>query len=200
MSDSDSKLAGHSPCCDHAAECPVQTRRDFMILAGAAMGGVGAAITALPLIDTMNPAADALALASIEVDLSKVEVGQSMNVTWRGKQVFIRRRTAAEIEEARAVNVKELRDPQTDQERVKSSVFGGKDMPEWLIVIGICTHFGCIPMGQKPTDNRGEYHGWFCPCHGSVYDTAGRIRKGPAPRNLDIPPYAFIADQRIKIG
>lgn len=170
------------------------TRRDFLYLTAASFGAVGAGSFIWPFISSMNPAADTLALASIEVDLTPIEVGQAITVTWRGKPVFIRRRTEAEIAEAKAVDVSDLVDAQTDAERVKE----GKE--EWLVMVGICTHLGCVPLGQKASDVRGEYHGWFCPCHGSHYDTAGRIRKGPAPKNLEIPTYEFLSDTRIKIG
>ncbi len=140
----------------------------------------------------MNPAADVLAAATIEVDLSPIVVGQSITVSWRGKPVFIRRRTPKEIEEAAKADLKELPDPQTDTARAAK--------PEWLIVVGVCTHLGCIPLGQKPTDSRGEYGGWFCPCHGSVYDTSGRIRRGPAPKNLPVPKYEFVSDGMVRIG
>ena len=164
-------------------------RRDFIHIAAtvAAVGGVGA--VAWPLIDQMNPSSDTLALASIEFDLSKVQLGQQVVVKWRGKPVFVRYRTPKEIAEAADVNVSSLRDPQTDAERHKP----GK--AQWLIVIGICTHLGCVPnFGQ------GEYGGWLCPCHGSQYDTSGRIRKGPAPLNLAVPDYAFLSDTKVKIG
>lgn len=168
------------------------TRRDFLYLATGAVGAVGVAAVAWPFIDSMNPAADTLALASIDVDLAPIAVGQSITVTWRGKPVFIRHRTGKEVEEAKSVNVDELRDPATDASRVQKE--------EWLIVIGICTHLGCVPLGQKPTDPRGDYDGWFCPCHGSHYDTAGRIRKGPAPQNLHLPPYTFTGDTAVRLG
>jgi len=145
-----------------------------------------------PFIHSMNPAADTLALSTTEVDISAVAEGQAITVTWRGKPVFIRHRTPAEIEAARAVNVAELRDPETDEVRVKK--------PEWLILIGICTHLGCVPLGQKPADPKGEFGGWFCPCHGSQYDTSGRIRKGPAPLNLAVPTYTYLTDTSIRIG
>jgi ubiquinol-cytochrome c reductase iron-sulfur subunit len=169
-----------------------QTRRDFLVLTASALGAVGAASVVWPFISSMNPAADTLAMSSTEVDLTPVAVGQSITVVWQGKPVFIRHRTEKEIKEAADVNVAELRDPQTDASRVKKA--------EWLIVVGICTHLGCIPLGQKPSDPRGDYDGWFCPCHGSQYDSSGRIRKGPAPLNLLLPPYAFKTDTSIKIG
>ncbi|WP_207483360.1 ubiquinol-cytochrome c reductase iron-sulfur subunit [Arenibaculum pallidiluteum] len=168
------------------------TRRDFLYLATAAVGAVGAASVAWPFIDSMNPAADTLALASIDVDLSPVQVGQAITVTWRGKPVFVRRRTEEEIQTARAVNVNELRDPQTDEQRVIK--------PEWLVMVGVCTHLGCVPLGQKATDPKGDFGGWFCPCHGSHYDTAGRIRRGPAPANLHVPEYRFLDDTSIRLG
>ncbi|SMF46488.1 ubiquinol-cytochrome c reductase iron-sulfur subunit [Tistlia consotensis] len=173
---------------DHDGE----TRRDFLFLAAGAVAAVGAASVAWPLIDSLNPAADVLALASTEADLSPVEVGQSLTVTWRGKPIFIRHRTDKEIEEARAVPLSELPDPETDQARVIKA--------PWLIMVGICTHLGCVPLGQKPGDPRGEFGGWFCPCHGSQYDTSGRIRKGPAPKNLVVPSYKFDTDTTITIG
>jgi ubiquinol-cytochrome c reductase iron-sulfur subunit len=167
-------------------------RREFLYLATLGVGAVGAAAFAWPLIDSMNPAADVLALSSTEVDLSHIAVGQSVTVKWRGKPVFIRHRTAEEIKEAEDVKLSELPDPEADSKRVKK--------PEWLIVVGVCTHLGCIPLGQKTGDPRGEYGGWFCPCHGSNYDTSGRIRKGPAPRNLEVPEYAFLDDNTVRIG
>ena len=170
------------------------TRRDFLYVATTGVGAVGAALAAWPLIDQMNPSADTLALASTEVDISAIEVGQSVTVKWRGKPVFIRRRTEAEIAEAAAVDVNLLPDPQTDAERVQEG------RTEWLILVGVCTHLGCVPQGQRVGDNRGDYGGWFCPCHGSHYDTSGRIRKGPAPLNLPVPEYVFAADDRIVIG
>lgn len=168
------------------------TRRDFLYVATGAFAAVGVAGIAWPLIDQMNPDASALALASIEVDISNVDVGQSITVKWRGKPVFIRRRTEKEIAEADAVNLADLRDPQTDAQRVIK--------PEWLVMVGICTHLGCVPKGQKVADEKGDYDGWFCPCHGSHYDTAGRIRRGPAPLNLEVPEYDFLSDTKIKIG
>ena len=163
------------------------TRRDFLYLATGAFAAVGAANVIWPLIDQMNPDASVKALASIEIDLSAIDIGQSITVSWRGKPVFIRRRTQDEIAEARSVAFDTLPDPQGDETRVT------KD--EWLVMVGICTHLGCVPLGQS-----GDFNGWFCPCHGSHYDTSGRIRKGPAPKNLEIPPYEFVGDTRIKIG
>lgn len=168
------------------------TRRDFINVASGAVGAVGVAAAAWPFINQMNPAADTLALASTEVDISGIEEGMAITVVWRGKPVFIRHRTAAEIEEAKDVDLGELRDPTPDAERAEK--------PEWLILVGICTHLGCVPLGQKTTEARGDFGGWFCPCHGSHYDTSGRIRKGPAPTNLPVPPYVFTGDTAIKIG
>jgi ubiquinol-cytochrome c reductase iron-sulfur subunit len=140
----------------------------------------------------MNPSADTLALSTTEIDISHVEVGQAITVLWRGKPVFVRHRTPENIKEAEAVNIAELRDPQTDAQRVQK--------PEWLVMVGVCTHLGCVPLGQKPSDPKGEFGGWFCPCHGSQYDTSGRIRKGPAPRNLEVPAYVFENDTTLLIG
>ena len=151
------------------------------------MGAVGAGAAIWPIINQMNPAADTLAMASTEVNIGALEIGQALTVKWRGKPVFIRRRTENEINESRQVDINSLRDPQADEERVQ------KD--EWLVVMGVCTHLGCVPLADK-----GEYGGWFCPCHGSHYDTAGRIRKGPAPTNLEIPKYEFVNSNTIKIG
>ncbi|MGE3769611.1 MAG: ubiquinol-cytochrome c reductase iron-sulfur subunit [Bdellovibrionales bacterium] len=173
------------------------TRRDFILLAAGGMGAVAVGSAVWPVIDSMNPAADVLALASTEVDLSAIKEGQAITVKWRGKPVFIRYRTAAEIEAAENIapdDFKNLREKQTDAQRVKE---GHK---QWLVLVGVCTHLGCVPLGQKTTEARGEYGGWFCPCHGSHYDTAGRIRKGPAPQNLAVPEYEFLNDTRIKIG
>jgi ubiquinol-cytochrome c reductase iron-sulfur subunit len=169
-----------------------ETRRDFLTLATGAFGAVGVAAVAWPFIDQMNPAADTLALASIEVDISQIEVGRAIKAKWRGKPVFIRHRTQKEIEEAEAVPLDDLIDPQTDAARVEK--------PEWLIIVGVCTHLGCIPLGTAEGEPKGDYGGWFCPCHGSHYDTSGRIRKGPAPRNLAVPGYAFVNDNVVKIG
>lgn len=184
---------------DHSTETPPKktdtpTRRDFLLLTTGALGAVGAACLAWPFLDSMNPAADVLAQSSIDVDLAPIPEGQAITVIWRGKPIFVRHRTAKEIKEAEEVPLKELIDPETDQKRVK------KGHDQWLIVIGICTHLGCIPTGNKPTENRGKYGGWACPCHGSLYDTSGRVRRGPAPLNLAVPPYAFVSANKIRIG
>ena len=162
-------------------------RRDFIFTASYALGAVGVGAAVWPLIDQMNPDASVKALASTEVDISGVEKGQSITVLWRGKPVFIRRRTDEEIEKAKDVKLEDLPHPETDEERAKN--------PEWLVMLGVCTHLGCVPLGDK-----GEYGGWFCPCHGSHYDTSGRIRKGPAPTNMEVPKYEFVNANTIKIG
>ena len=162
-------------------------RRDFIFTASYALGAVGIGAVVWPLIDQMNPDASVKALASTEVDVSGVEKGQSITVLWRGKPVFIRRRTEEEIAKAKDVKLEDLPHPETDEERAKN--------PEWLVMLGVCTHLGCVPLGDK-----GEYGGWFCPCHGSHYDTSGRIRKGPAPTNMEVPKYEFVNANTIKIG
>ena len=169
-----------------------ETRRDFLIVASTTVAGVGGLVSLWPLLDSLNPAADTLALASTEVDLSAIEEGQSITVTWRGKPVFVRHRTAREIAAARAVAPAELPDPQADEARTQD--------PKWLIVVGVCTHLGCIPLGQRIGEPRGEWGGWFCPCHGSHYDTSARIRKGPAPSNLEVPEYRFLDGATVRIG
>ena len=174
------------------------TRRDFLMVATGALGAVGAAAVAWPFINNLNPAADTLALASIEVSVTPIEVGQAITVKLRGKPVFIRHRTEKDIKEAEAVPMSELPDPQTDNSRVTYSA--KKVRPEWLIMIGVCTHLGCVPLGNKPGQDKGPYGGWYCPCHGSAYDTSGRIRKGPAPLNLVIPEYLFVSDSLVRIG
>lgn len=153
------------------------------------MGTVGVAAAVWPLINQLNPDASTLALATIEFSLDGIPEGQSVTILWRGLPVFVRHRTEAEIEEARAVPLAELKDPQTDAERTKEG------HAQWLVMIANCTHLGCVPVGES-----GPFDGWFCPCHGSAYDTAGRIRQGPAPKNLVVPPYEFISDTLIQIG
>lgn len=176
----------HSSDCCHGEG---HTRRDFIVLTGTALGAVGAAAALWPMVDSMNPAADTLALSSIEVDLSKVQPGQTVKEKWRGVPVFIRHRTPEEIAALRAVPMADLKDPQKDEDRVQ------KGHDQWLVMVGVCTHLGCIPIPDA-----GDYQGLFCPCHGSHYDSSGRIRKGPAPQNLAVPEYAFLSDTRIKIG
>ncbi|WAP69977.1 ubiquinol-cytochrome c reductase iron-sulfur subunit [Jiella pelagia] len=188
-------------------------RRDFLYIATGAAGAVGAIAAVWPFIDQMNPDAATLALAEIEVDVSQVAEGQSITAKWRGKPIFIRHRTAQEVEEAKTVDLNDLKDPiarnanlpadapATDVNRATGGgqPAAGDDMSavreQWLVMVGVCTHLGCIPLGQS-----GDYDGWFCPCHGSHYDTAGRIRQGPAPENMAIPPYAFTTDTNIRIG
>ncbi len=166
------------------------TRRDFLYIATGVVGAVGAAAAVWPLIAQMNPDASTIAAgAPIEVDLAPIAEGQVIKVVWRGNPIFISHRTQKEIEEARAVDVGSLPDPQSDQQRVKQ----GHD--QWLVLVGICTHLGCVPLTRQ-----GDYNGFFCPCHGSHYDTSGRIRRGPAPANLPLPPYEFVADSKIRIG
>ena len=162
-------------------------RRDFLFTASYTIGAVGIGATIWPFIDQMNPDRSVKALATTEVDISQVEPGKSITVLWRGKPVFIKRRTKFEISEAQSVDLNELKHPEKDEDRVKK--------PEWLVMLGICTHLGCVPISDK-----GEYNGWFCPCHGAHYDTSGRIRKGPAPVNMEIPKYEFVDNNTIKIG
>jgi ubiquinol-cytochrome c reductase iron-sulfur subunit len=181
---------GHS--ASHGAEG--ETRRDFLYLAAGGMGAVGVAAVAWPFLRSWSPAADTLALASTEVDISSIREGQAVTVTWRGKPVFVRHRTADEIKQAADTPVAQLPDPEPDARRSAA----GK--PQWLIVVGVCTHLGCVPQGQRPSETRGEFGGWFCPCHGSHYDTSGRIRRGPAPKNLEVPPVTFLTDTSIRIG
>ncbi len=181
----------------HATETtPTEgTRRDFLMLATGAAGVVGLGAVVVPLVSQLAPDAQTVAAgAPIDLDLAPVAEGQAIKLFWRGKLLFVRHRTKKEIEEAKAVDVKTLRDPQTDAQRVKDG------HAQYLIVYGICTHLGCVPLGNAPGDPKGDFDGWFCPCHGSHYDSSGRIRKGPAPLNLPVPPYAFTADTKIKIG
>jgi len=189
-----------------ASQVDDANRRDFLVLAANAFVAVGGAATLWPFIAQMNPDSGALALAAIEVDLTPVKEGQAITVMWRGKPVFIRNRTKEEIAAAASVKESDLVDdharnlamPESTPGLDKNRVTAGKE--NWLILVGICTHLGCIPKGQSLGDSRGDFGGWFCPCHGSHYDTSGRIRKGPAPRNLDVPPYEFASDTKIKIG
>ncbi len=169
-------------------------RRDFINVAAVSFAGVGVVAAVLPLITQMNPSADVLALASTEVDISKIAPGQAIKTVWRKQPVFVRNLTPAEIQEANRVPLGDLRDPQSLAERTKP----GK--PNWLITLGVCTHLGCVPLGTGEGENRGDYGGYFCPCHGSHYDTAARIRKGPAPLNLQVPEYQFVSDTVVQIG
>lgn len=192
------------------AEDNAGTRRDFLYYATAGAGAVATGAAVWPLINQMNPSADVRGLSSIFVDVSAVEVGTQLTVKWRGKPVFIRRRTQEDIDLARSVDVATLTDttaenankPGADASDQNRSLppFSGEDTGEWLVMMGVCTHLGCVPLGSKPTDDKGEFGGWFCPCHGSQYDTSGRIRLGPAPKNLEVPPYKFTNDTTVLIG
>jgi ubiquinol-cytochrome c reductase iron-sulfur subunit len=168
------------------------TRRDFLFLTAASVTAFGAASAVWPFVSSMNPSKDVLALSSIEVDVGQVAEGQAITVKWRGKPVFIRHRTAAEIAEAVKDDGADMKDPQKDEIRAQK--------PEFLVLVGVCTHLGCIPLGQKDAEPKGQYGGWYCPCHGSQYDTSGRIRKGPAPLNLEVPAYQYVSDTVVKIG
>jgi ubiquinol-cytochrome c reductase iron-sulfur subunit len=178
----------------HVEEDHSLRRRDFINIAAVSFAGVGAVAVVVPLVNQMNPPADVLALASTEVDISKIAPGQAIKTSWRKQPVFVRNLMPKEIAEANAVPVGDLRDPQTLAERTKP----GKE--NWLITLGVCTHLGCVPLGVGEGENRGDYGGYFCPCHGSHYDTAARIRKGPAPTNLVVPEYEFTSDTVVTIG
>ena len=182
------------------------SRRDVILIGAGAFAAIGGAAMLWPLLDQMNPDASTLSLSSIDVDLAPIEEGQAITVMWRGKPIFIRHRTAKEVDEAKDVKVDVLIDKLARNANLPDdapATDGNRAAPEqapWLVMIGICTHLGCIPKGQAVGDYKGEYGGWFCPCHGSQYDTAGRVRIGPAPENMYIPPYAFTSDTKIKIG
>lgn len=190
------------------------TRRDFLFVATAAVGAVGAATTVWPLVDQMNPSADVLALSSIEVDLTPIKPGQSVTFTWRSHPLFVRRRTPEEIEAARAVKLDDLLDPvarnanlpenaqATDENRLAPGGEAANAMSkaEWLVLVGVCTHLGCTPEASSMAVKQGDFGGWLCHCHGSQYDVSGRVRVGPAPQNLAVPPYAFLSDTRIRVG
>ncbi|MBY8917490.1 ubiquinol-cytochrome c reductase iron-sulfur subunit [Nitratireductor rhodophyticola] len=185
-----------------ATDSTEHTRRDFLYVATGVAGAVGAAGVAWPFIDQMRPDASTRALASIQVDVSGVEPGMSLTVKWRGRPVFIRNRTDKEIEEARAVALEDLKDPVARNANIAADApatdidrSAGEGKENWLVMIGVCTHLGCVPLGQA-----GDFGGWFCPCHGSHYDTAGRIRKGPAPENLAVPTFEFVSDTVIQVG
>ena len=168
------------------------TKRDFIYVATGAMVVVGVGAFAWPFIDSMNPSARIRSLATVEIPLGGIEVGQRVTVMWRGRPVFVDRRTEAQIDAAVADDDADLIDPQSDADRVQN--------PEWLIIVGVCTHLGCIPLGQKDSDPRGNWGGWYCPCHGSQYDTSGRVRRGPAPKNLVVPPYELMDGEKVIIG
>ena len=186
------RVAGAGSAPDRDTETRQATRRDVLAYATAGLGIAGACAAAWPFIASMNPAADVVALATTEVDLTPIAEGQSITVLWRGKPVFVRRRPEREIAAAWRDDGVDLPHPETDSARAPQA--------EWLIVIGICSHLGCVPRGQRAGDPRGEFGGWFCPCHGSHFDTSGRIRKGPAPRNLEVPPHRFLDDGHLLIG
>ena len=173
---------------------PDEGKRDFIFLAAGALGALGAGTIGWTLLKQMDKAADTLALGSIEIDVSKVAEGQQLKVLWRGKPVFVRHRTAAEIAEAESVPLSDLPDPQSDADRLVAGPDGNLK-PQYLVQVGVCTHFGCVPVGEA-----GDFDGWYCPCHGSHYDTSGRIRKGPAPSNMEVPPYEYVSDSVIKVG
>jgi ubiquinol-cytochrome c reductase iron-sulfur subunit len=184
-----------------ATDSSEPTRRDFIFIATGAMAAVGTAAAIWPFIAQMNPDASVLALSTVDVDLSPVAEGQAITIKWRGNPVFIRHRTPREIEEARGVKIDQLPDPAACNENLPDSApatdenRAAKDKPQYIVMMGVCTHLGCVPLGTS-----GDYDGWFCPCHGSHYDTAGRIRKGPAPENLHIPHYQFVSDTQLRIG
>jgi ubiquinol-cytochrome c reductase iron-sulfur subunit len=173
---------------------PDVTRRDLLELVTGASAAIGVGAVAWAFVDYMNPAQDVLALSAVDVDLTPIAEGQGITVLWQGKPIFVRHRTPTEIKSAEDVPMSQLIEPQPDSERVKAG------HAQWIVLIGICTHLGCVPLGNKPTDPRGDWGGWFCPCHGSQYDTSGRVRHGPAPANLALPTYAFSSDTKIKIG
>jgi ubiquinol-cytochrome c reductase iron-sulfur subunit len=186
-------MADSSAAAHHAPVGDV-TKRDFLQLVATAGAAIGVGALAWPFIDSMNPSKDVLALQAVDVDLTPIVEGQGITIMWQGKPIFVRNRTPAEVKEAVDVPLGQLIEPQTDAARTKPG------HEKWIVLIGICTHLGCIPLGNKPTDPRGEWGGWFCPCHGSQYDTSGRVRHGPAPANLALPPYAFESDTKIKVG
>ncbi len=183
---SDNVQLAHEPLDGH------ETKRDFIYIATGTFLAVGAAATTWPLINSMNPGSDVLSVSTIELSLSPIQPGQRVTISWRGQPVFIDRRTPERIAAARTVELSALPDPQTDEARTSDA--------EWLIVVGVCTHLGCVPLGQGQGDPLGDWGGWFCPCHGSHYDTSGRIRKGPAPSNLVVPPYKFTDKSTVTIG
>jgi ubiquinol-cytochrome c reductase iron-sulfur subunit len=179
----------------HAPHGPTDPqKRDFLKLVGLSAAGIGIGALVWPLVDSMNPSADVLALSSVEIEINAIPPGSGAIFQWRGKPIFVRHRTPEEMKIAQAVPMSALIDPATDAERVKPG------HEPWVVMIGICTHLGCVPLGNKPTDPRGDWGGYFCPCHGSQYDVDGRVRHGPAPLNLNLPPYEFVSDTKVKIG
>ena len=187
-------LAGVNPDAAYTDEGSGVRRRDFINIAAVSFAGMGAGVIAIPLVNQMNPSADVLAEATLEIDLSSIAEGQAIKAIFRKQPLFVRHLTGAEIATANKVAVSGLRDPQTLADRTKA----GKS--QWLITKGVCTHLGCVPLGAAEGENKGEFGGYFCPCHGSHYDTAGRVRKGPAPKNLEVPDYAFRSDTAVEVG
>ncbi len=187
-------MAGATPILDEPLPPAGERRRDFLYVATGAFAAAGVVPVAWSLVNQMNPSADVLALASIDLDLSAIQPGQAIKASWRGKPIFARHLTPAEIEAANKVDVASLRDPQTLADRTKAG------NAQWLITLGVCTHLGCVPLGAGEGENRGDFGGYFCPCHGSHYDTAARVRKGPAPKNLEVPQYAFKSPTSVTIG
>ena len=179
---------------DHPGAHGDVPKRDFLKLLLGSGVAIGVGALAWPLVDSMNPAGDVLALSSVDIDLTPIAVGMGITAVWRGKPIFVRHRTPEEIKTVEAVPLNQLIEPQSDADRIKAG------HAQWIVLVGICTHLGCVPLGNKPSDPRGDYGGWFCPCHGSQYDVAGRVRHGPAPANLAVPTYAFESDTKIKIG
>jgi ubiquinol-cytochrome c reductase iron-sulfur subunit len=197
MADSSAAVVHHAPTHPTPAD---PSKRDFLSLVATAGAAIGVAAIAWPFIDSMNPSADVLAVSSVEVDLAPVAVGSGITIMWQGKPIFVRHRTPVEIKSAQDTPLSQLIDPGTKESPATDAARTKPGHDQWIILIGICTHLGCIPLGNKPTDPRGDWGGWFCPCHGSQYDTAGRVRHGPAPANLPLPPYAFESDTKIKVG
>lgn len=192
---------GHANPMDGTGE---PTRRDFIHILSASVAAAGVAGVVVPMVDQMNPDASVRALSTREIDISAIPAGQAIKVMWQGKPVFIRHRTEAEIKEAAETPISALKDSEARNDNVAGKV-DAEDKnrvikPAYVVLVGVCTHLGCIPLGTAQGETRGDYHGWFCPCHGSHYDVSGRIRKGPAPENLKVPPYAFLSDAVIKIG
>ena len=194
MASVEQSVENADPMLRESGESAPVRRRDFLNIAAVSFAGVGAGVVALPLINQMNPSADVLAQSTTEVDISAIEPGQAIKTSFRKQPLFVRNLTPQEIAEANAVPLSELRDPQTLSERTKE----GKE--NWLITLGVCTHLGCVPLGAGEGENRGPFGGYFCPCHGSAYDTAARIRSGPAPTNLTVPEYQFTSDTTVQVG